>query len=468
MHIDQTGFDDARRNAILNQVAQNASALGAEVVDIDGFLDAIAAQTTEQQQTLRQLREGAGHVVQVNASVMETLAAMSQTITQTLAKLTIASEKLTVTEDKANHLVSWVQTIDQRAQNVQGTLDAVQNSNNQIAVIAAQVNMLAINAKIEAARAGETGKGFAVVADAINELSQRTGQAAEDITGNVNALIDWISGLQSESGSVSRRAQEMHEHGAESGAALTEALQDMEAISNRNTLIARDAEDADKALREFLPNIAAIDRSVAAGIAGVQDAHKRITRLVDTSESLVQGSVALGGSQGDALFIDAVKARSGEIRAAFETALREGSVSIDELFDTEYRPVPGSNPEQVVTRFTRFTDRVLPGIIEPALDLDPRVVFCAAVDRNGYLPTHNRKFSQPQGTDPVWNTAHCRNRRIFDDRVGLKAGRNAEPFLLQVYRRDMGGGEFVLMKDVSAPIFVDGRHWGGLRLAYRF
>ena len=35
------------------------------------------------------------------------------------------------------------------------------------------------------------------------------------------------------------------------------------------------------------------------------------------------------------------------------------------------------------------------------------------------------------------------------------------------YRHDMGGGEFVLMKDVSAPIFVDGRHWGGLRLAYR-
>ena len=189
MHIDQTGFDDARRNAILNQVAQNASALGAEVVDIDGFLDAIAAQTTEQQQTLRQLREGAGHVVQVNASVMETLAAMSQTITQTLAKLTIASEKLTVTEDKANHLVSWVQTIDQRAQNVQGTLDAVQNSNNQIAVIAAQVNMLAINAKIEAARAGEHGRGFAVVADEVRTLAIRSKESADEITTITEQLV---------------------------------------------------------------------------------------------------------------------------------------------------------------------------------------------------------------------------------------------------------------------------------------
>jgi methyl-accepting chemotaxis protein len=38
---------------------------------------------------------------------------------------------------------------------------------------------------------------------------------------------------------------------------------------------------------------------------------------------------------------------------------------------------------------------------------------------------------------------------------------------LQTYRRDMGGGQFVLMKDISAPITVNGRHWGGLRLAIR-
>jgi methyl-accepting chemotaxis protein len=31
----------------------------------------------------------------------------------------------------------------------------------------------------------------------------------------------------------------------------------------------------------------------------------------------------------------------------------------------------------------------------------------------------------------------------------------------------MGGGKFALMKDVSAPICVKGRHWGGLRVAYR-
>jgi methyl-accepting chemotaxis protein len=32
----------------------------------------------------------------------------------------------------------------------------------------------------------------------------------------------------------------------------------------------------------------------------------------------------------------------------------------------------------------------------------------------------------------------------------------------------MGGGKFVVMKDLSAPITVRGRHWGGLRIGYQF
>ena len=109
----------------------------------------------------------------------------------------------------------------------------------------------------------------------------------------------------------------------------------------------------------------------------------------------------------------------------------------------------------------------MPPIQEKALEFDRRVVFCVALDVNGYLPTHNLKFSQPQGKDPVWNAANSRNRRLFDDRVGLKAGQNTAPFLLQVYRRDMGGGQFVMMKDVSAPVLVGGRHVGGGRSGYR-
>jgi len=111
---------------------------------------------------------------------------------------------------------------------------------------------------------------------------------------------------------------------------------------------------------------------------------------------------------------------------------------------------------------------VIPPIQEPALSFDPRVVFCAPIDVNGYIPSHNKVFSHPQRPgDPIWNAANSRTRRMFNDRVGLAAGMNQTDFLIQSYRRDMGGGKFAVMKDISAPIFVRGRHWGGLRLAYK-
>ena len=96
------------------------------------------------------------------------------------------------------------------------------------------------------------------------------------------------------------------------------------------------------------------------------------------------------------------------------------------------------------------------------------MTFCATVDRNGYLPVHNRKYSQPQRTgEKIWNTAHSRNRRIFDDRAGLVAGRNVRPYIIQVYPRDMGNSVTIVMREIDSPISVFGKHWGGFRSAYK-
>ena len=137
------------------------------------------------------------------------------------------------------------------------------------------------------------------------------------------------------------------------------------------------------------------------------------------------------------------------------------------MFDEAYQPIPGTNPQQLRSRFTDFTDATLPAIQEALLEADARVVFCATVDRNGYLPTHNRKFSKPQrqrcglehGERP--QPPNLQRPRRSGSRRAIRG-----PFLLQTYRRDMGGGQYCLMKDASAPITVLGRHWGGLRLAY--
>ena len=157
-----------------------------------------------------------------------------------------------------------------------------------------------------------------------------------------------------------------------------------------------------------------------------------------------------------------------ELTKIFEHAVVSGAIAIDELFDTNYVEIPGSNPVQYHTKFLDWADRALPALQEAFLAKDKRMAFCATVDRNGYLPVHNKMYSHPQRPgDVAWNTANSRNRRIFNDAAGLAAGQNQRTYLIQSYARDMGNGVLVMMREIDVPIRVRGRHWGGFRTAYK-
>jgi len=167
-------------------------------------------------------------------------------------------------------------------------------------------------------------------------------------------------------------------------------------------------------------------------------------------------------------FIDLAKKAGAEISKCLEQLIVSQRLTAASLFDNDYAPIPGSNPQQYRTRYLDVLDEVLPPIQERMLASDERMVFSIAIDRNGYIPVHNLKYSQPQRPgDLAWNTPNCRNRRIFDDRAGLCAARSARPYLIQSYPRDMGNGVMVLMKEIDVPVRVLGKHWGGFRMAYK-
>jgi len=167
-------------------------------------------------------------------------------------------------------------------------------------------------------------------------------------------------------------------------------------------------------------------------------------------------------------FIDLAVTTANKVGAAIERLIQTGKVSAQVMFNNQYEPIPGTNPQQYETGYVAALEQELWPIQEPLLSTDSRMVFCAAVDRNAYLPVHNKKYSLPQRPgEPEWNTANSRNKRVFDDRAGLSAARNTRPYMIQYYPRDMGGGQIVMMWEIVAPIRVLGKHWGGFRMAYR-
>jgi methyl-accepting chemotaxis protein len=166
--------------------------------------------------------------------------------------------------------------------------------------------------------------------------------------------------------------------------------------------------------------------------------------------------------------IDRAQSFAAEVTEVIAEALAACQLTEADLFDTDYQPVPDTDPQQYRTRALPVLEAILPSLMARALACDPRLLFTVAIDRNGFIPVHNTHYASPQRRgDPVWNTAHARNMRIFDDRAGIAAARSVRPFLVQSYLRDMCGGVTEMVREVDAPLRINGRHWGGVRMAYR-
>lgn len=152
-----------------------------------------------------------------------------------------------------------------------------------------------------------------------------------------------------------------------------------------------------------------------------------------------------------------------EVVKQFDLLLTSGQLNVPKLFDTFYIPIPNTDPPKYQTQYNTLVDGVVQSIIDTTLQYHTRLVFVIIVDRNGYVPTHNSCFTKPLTGDLEKDASGNRTKRIFNDRTGLAAARNKEPYLLQRYNRDTGE----TMNDLSVPIFVQNRHWGAVRIAYK-
>lgn len=458
--------DASHRN--LSDLNNLIAGLGYEIVDVSGFLDAVHQTADLQLSTLDEAQKALKSLDSARSAVVETTSAVAASNRNALEIVETSVAEMRTTAKRSQTVSSWVAEFDRKITSVQDSLQAVFKANKTITSIAKHVDILAINATIEASRAGDAGRGFAVIANAIKELSQNTAIAASDVAKQITELSETVETLKDEAKDVSKEAADVIERTVKADAGLSQIAQSIRNAADGTDTISQQALKVDAASEKFGPAFVEMATLTKETAEGVTLATERTSTLIDRSETIVQKVAMLGGSSVDSPFIDYVQQVASQIADVWSDCIARGEITLDQLFDQTYTPIQSVGPQQFMTPFTDFTDKTLTPIQEAALDFDPKVVFCAAVDTEGYLPTHNKKFSHPPSDDPVWNASHCRNRRIFNDRVGLKAGCNTRPFLLQVYRRDMGGGVFAMMKDLSAPITVKGRHWGGLRMAYTF
>lgn len=476
---------------------QSAHGIGAQVRDASKLADEASDAAREAGLNVERLRESSaaiGNVVNLIATIAKqtTLLALNSTIEAARAGsagrgfAVVASEVKALAVQTQNATEEIKQKIDALQQDAATSFDAVHR----------------ITAAINAIK-----PVFAHVNGAVAEQNEVTGEIAQ----NAASASQFIVSVSTSSAEIDSAAKEAATHGesvAQAGKAVTMFA---EKLKTRCAVLLRQNE-SDERKDERMPcrlqieiaaQLAPIKAEVLelsmAGIliagassgalrqgqtfsATLEDIGACSIRILDHGSAgaraeFVAPDAALKSRIEDKVwsihdenteFVTRAMEAGDTITRIFENAVAKGDVTIDDLFDDNYIAIEGTDPVQYRTRFLTWADRALPDFQEDYLAKDSRMAFCAAIDRNGYLPVNNKICSQPQRPgDVVWNTANSRNRRIFNDPAGLAAGRNIRSYLIQSYARDMGNGKTVMMREIDVPIRVNGRHWGGFRSAYK-
>jgi methyl-accepting chemotaxis protein len=452
---------------LVGELANRIGSLGVELADIAGNLEEVSSRVTLQAAQFEELQGTVESMVSGNREIDRSARTTQQAASATGSELAASRQLIGSAVEHISDLTCSVGRIEERLASFTTVIRQIGEVATSIETVAKQTRLLSLNAAIEAARAGEAGRSFAVVAAEVKNLAEETRKATDRISLIVHDLGAQIEGLITESGQATTHA----------GHAGQGAQQVSVVIVQTNEVFTTMGRDIDAIARVAAENIANCDstlaelHSLAEGVAlsssNLEQADQRVQGLLTLSETLIQFIAGSGVQTADTPLIRTAMEAAKRVSTLFEDAIRRGEITEAQLFDERYREISGTDPQQYLTDYVEFTDRVLPRIQDPLQKSDPRIAFCVAWAKGGYLPTHNPDYRRPQGADPVWNAAHCRNRRIYDDRAVRKVAQNTKPFLLQTYRRDMGGGQFVLMKDLSAPIFVNGRHWGAFRVGAR-
>ncbi len=143
-----------------------------------------------------------------SSSAIEQMVASIQSVTGNIERMGTYYEKLLGKSDSGR---GAIETVGKQIKEIDGQSENLEEANSLIAGIAAQTNLLAMNAAIEAAHAGEAGQGFAVVADEIRKLAENAATQSKTIARNIKGIRTTIDAVVASSGLSARTFEEMLE-----------------------------------------------------------------------------------------------------------------------------------------------------------------------------------------------------------------------------------------------------------------
>ncbi|HCL42594.1 MAG TPA: hypothetical protein DHW73_14635, partial [Pseudomonas sp.] len=450
-----------RLRAIMLELQENS--LGTALASANSRL--LAEQAARDAQSQQQASELIFHASEQTTSALQDIShratGVTEVNTRNLELARQSREQMSDARSKMQQISNAMGGFKDNVSALNDTSAKIRDILTTVQDFSAQTNMLALNAAIEAARAGEQGRGFAVVADEVRNLSFKVGNAAEQISQLMGQMSNAMAGADAQT-------LDMLEQTESTGAAVSSAADQFDAMvddfqrANDDLLMVSSAlEELTATNAETLQHGGEI-RDLSLTISQHMAAsHTQADALRDNTNLALRSLAGfrLGEGQLEAV-TEMLMARRKEIESRLN-ALADNGV---DLFDQNYTPVANTNPPKHDVRWAdAFIERIRPLLDEWDKGGQDGIVYTAAVNERGYLPTSRSASSQPPTGDPRIDAARSNYKRF--------AVTNDTDLRIMASCTYLNLGTFVLPGTTTVvfvlyvPIFVKGRRWGTMSSA---
>ena len=463
--MEATAINTADASA-LEDIPAKCGAVTVGCSDVAGIVDSVI-QSSE---TLRAEHEA----LSVTVAALE---ADQSKVSQATDEARILSERAierlgegtSLIQSSLGQLGSLLDLVDKLGQHVtsfSAAMEQVRRSAMDIEDIAETTNILALNATIEAMRAGEAGRTFAVVASEVKGLANDTRTATEEIATTIDKLGEEAGVVIGRIEAGAQASNQAKESIARIETTITGVGDLVEEVDRQNEVIARATGTISNHVGSVQGVLNSFDAAARSNETQLGRAHTRMGELELTANEMFDSLVQSGLSPADSLMVEHAEATAEKLIAIAEEAMERGELALSTLFDTDYQPIPGSEPERYTSRFTGFADARWRPILNAITNEVHDCVAAVCADTNGFMPTHVDRFSKAPTGNLAHDTQFCRNGRIVQDSSDRAALASDARYRMSVFRQESDGNQYYIVRSVYVPLFIRERRWGDLKFAY--
>lgn len=426
---------------------------------LQAHTDQCEATAQEQAREAQGLSAQGTQIAGLSQETNETVSTAAAVFREQLQGLQSTEKKLDDLRQRVDQVTRQMHTFaDEVVAQLSSRARSVEDTTHLIKDIATQTHLLALNARVEAARAGEAGSSFAVVASEVGKLADRVNSATGDIEGHTGKILSLVDDSEAQSREIYTNLDVSDQLVGDFSGQFHDLLRELNAVGSQLdgavdnvAQVSQTNQDMSAAITRIAEHSNDLQDRMQAMRGQVQGVRGETESLQEKLAAWKTGSTAFDG------LVETLDLLRGDCIGLLRKAKSQGM----DVFDQRYTQIADSNPPRYHVAYDQTIEQALQKTLDGRLkQAVPHGYYAILVDANGYAPTHNSHYSHTPTGDVAYDTLNCRDKRVFDDRIGAAAASNQKGVLCQTYMRDTGE----IISDVSVPLDLGGKHWGAIRI----